>query len=1124
MWERSGIALLLRQGDRIGASVEIGMGMARDRRTLARAGQKSVDITAEEPGAVRIWMLGGFRVSVGPRCIEGNAWRLKKAASLVKLLALAPGHRLPRERAMDLLWPGSDGRTNLRQALYTARKALGAEGSGTLVSENGSLLLRPEGELWVDTEVFEEAALAAGRSDNPAAYRIAIDLYAGELLPEDRYEEWAEDRRAALRRLYLELLTDLAGLYEERGEHDSAAESLQGVVAVEPTNEEAHASLMRLYALSDRQGDALAQYERLREVLSRQLDAEPAAETRRLRDDISAGGFRPVRPAVSTPEEISEAGSNNLPASLTSFVGREREVVEVKRTLAMTRVLTLTGPGGSGKTRLALEVAAELVGAYPDGVWLVDLAPLLEPGLVARQVAGALEVPERPGEPLTDTLLDALRARRVLLVLDNCEHLVDAVARLVEDLLHACPNLRLLATSREALGVHGEINLPVPPLSLPDPGRPTTVEELEGYGSARLFVERALYRPSAFALTPENAGAVAKVCRQLEGMPLAIELAAARVGVLAVDQISERLSDSLGLLTGGGRTLTSRQRTLRGSLDWSYALLDEPERKLFGRLAVFAGGWSLEAAEAACSEDGIERGDVHDLLGGLVDKSLVMIGANASGMTRYRMLEPLRQYARENLEGGGEADATRGRHAAFFLALAEEAAPELAGPRSAPWARLLEEEHDNLRAALSWVLERREAVLGLRFGAALWRFWFAEGYVSEGRRWLETILAGGERAPERAKALEGLGWLAQHQGEIERAEAAYKEMLELSQGSGDGGNVATALNSLGTLAVSRGDNERAKRYLEENLSVLQRLEAGNTVTTLERYHAFNLLGILALNEDGDAARAASLWKESLALAREAGDTYRIEMTLCNLGYVAVLQGDNERATVLCEETLAFAREHEDVGEETVAETLVNLGLAALGQGDHERAFSSLDEALAMSQRSGRKASLINALEGMASLASARKEAQQTARLWGSAEAAREATGIALPPGEWALHEPRLEASRSRLGEEEWRVALAEGRTMSLEEAARYALAKGQADQPTAPSAGEGAPNLSGREREVVILVARGLTNRQISEELTISERTAGNHVGRILRKLGLGSRTQIAQWAIERGLLAPHAD
>jgi predicted ATPase/DNA-binding SARP family transcriptional activator/DNA-binding CsgD family transcriptional regulator len=1078
--------------------------------------------------SLRIRLLGGFRVSVGSRSIEGGAWRLRKAAGLIKLLALAPRHRLPRGRATELLWPGSDAKTasnNLRGALHAARKALDAEGAEYLISEDGALLLCPQGDLWVDTEAFEEAASTARRYHNPAAYRVAIDLYAGELLPEDRFEDWAEEERADLRRLYLDLLTELAELYREQGEHDRAIEALQKVVAEEPTEEEAHASLMRLYALSGRQGEALAQYERLGKILAVRLDAQPAAEIRRLRKDIADGRLLQNSTAVGSPEPATGEADHNLPVFTTSFVDREREVLEVKRELAMTRLLTLTGPGGSGKTRLALEVAHDLVGAYPDGVWLVELAPLSEPGLVVQEVAGVLGIQERSGEPLFDTLVDELRSKLTLIVVDNCEHLLDGVAPLVHDLLRFCPELRLLATSREALGVPGEIGRPVPPLSLPDPGM--TIEELGGYGAARLFVDRALYRPAAFALTSENAGAVAEVCRQLEGVPLAIELAAARVGVLAVEQISERLSASLKVLTGGGRTLTSRQRTLRGSLDWSHALLDEPEKRLFARLSVFTGGWTTEAAEAVCSGEGVDRDEVSDLLGALVGKSLVAARTGAEGAVRYRMLEIIRQYAHEKLDESGESGETRGRHAAFFLALAEEAGPELEGPQQGPWAEHLEREHDNLRAALSWVLDREEGEMGLRFGAALWRFWYSRGYLGEGIRWMGRVLAGGGPTAERLDTLEGMGWLAQKRGDVDRARATYEEMLELSRKSNDGGSVATALNSLGTLAASTGDNAQAKRYLEENLSVLERLEEEGYQTTLNRHHAFNLLGLLALNEDRDPAQASALWKESLSLARETGDALRIGTSLCCLGYAAVLQGENKLATELCEEALAYADEHDDASEHILPETLINLGLAALGQGDYRRAISSFERALTVSQPAGRKSSLMNALEGMASLSAARETDTRAARLWGAAEAGRESTGIALPPGDRALHEPYLASTRSRLGEAKWEEALSEGRALSLDEAAVYAL-DGGIDRAEAtiseakPSAhDEPVGKLTRREREVVTLVARGLTNRQLSTELSISERTAGNHVARILRKLHLHSRTQIATWATEQGLLGP---
>ena len=404
---------------------------------------RSVMPTGESTEPVRIWLLGGLRVSVGSRVIEDTQWRLRKPAALVKLLALAPAHRLQREQVMDRLWPDSSKRSssnNLRQTLHTARKILDpVSGSRFLQSDNDSLVLCKEGDIWVDLEAFEEAARTARRSKDPAAYRAALDLYAGELLPEDRYEEWAQDRREGLRRTYLELLVALSGAHEERGEHGLAIEVLRRAIAEDATNEGARAGLMRLHALSGQQGEALAQYGKLREVLSGELGAEPSLATRSLYEEIATGTFNSRRTSPTDHLlELSPANeTHNLPAPWSSFVGREREMVELKRALAMTRLLTLTGAGGSGKTRLALEISRDLIGAYPDGVWLVELASLLEGTLLPQAVAQVFGVPERTGESLTDTLIGVMRRKRLLLVLDNCEHLVEAAAELVDALLDA---------------------------------------------------------------------------------------------------------------------------------------------------------------------------------------------------------------------------------------------------------------------------------------------------------------------------------------------------------------------------------------------------------------------------------------------------------------------------------------------------------------------------------------------------------------------------------------------------------------------------------------------------------------------------------------------------------------
>ena len=818
--------------------------------------------------------------------------------------------------------------------------------------------------------------------------------------------------------------------------------------------------------------------------------------------------------SVAEQPGASEGGHppNNLPHRLSDLVGRWREIAEVEDLLAEHRLLTLTGPGGSGKTRLALAVAHEAVEDYEDGAWLVELAPISDPGLVAQAVASVLGVREQPGIPLFEMLVEHIGSSSILLVVDNCEHLVGASASLAEALLGRCPKLSMLVTSREALSVEGEALFVVPPLSLPDPRRLPALDILPDYEAVRLFVERARAVRPGFALSDQNAMAVAQICYRLDGMPLAIELAAARARVLSAQQIASRLEDSFALLKGGVRSTLAHHGTLRATMDWSYELLSEEERILFRRLSVFAGGFTLEAAEAVGASGDIAEGDILDLLSSLVDKSLVVFEERQDGMGRFRQLETVRQYSFERLEESGEEEQIRRQHAEYYLALAEGAEEQLKGISQQQWLDSMEIEHVNLRAAIGWALERRETELALRLTASAAHFRYPRGHLQEGRRQLEAALAtdDGSSAPSaRAKALTEAGFFALEQSDHERGEGRLEESLLLYRDLGDAYGVAHALECLAVAKTRLGDYGQATQLQEESLAIYREMEHKWGIAM-----SLNNLGIVALKQ-GHYERATTLHQESLALLRTLGDSLRIGDMLCFLGQEALAQGQLERSAELLEESQVLLRR---VGDKpTLAVTLRSLAETVHRQGDDTRAADLYKESLKLAAEVGSKARVARGLEGLAELALTHGQPARAARLWAAAEAVRETMdGPVSAPDHFRLHyDSPLASVRSHLGEATFEAAWSEGRAMTQAEAVEYALG-GEVAAARPP---KDTSSLSEREMDVLRLVAQGLTNPQIASRLYLSPRTVGQHLRSIYRKLGVPSRAAAAKEASERSLI-----
>jgi predicted ATPase/DNA-binding SARP family transcriptional activator len=882
-------------------------------------------VLATSVSTITIKLLGPMQALVDGKPLPHL--RSRKALWLLALLTVRHHRPVDRDWVASTLWPDTDhsqALANLRTVLSELRRAMGSQAFRVQSPDRNTLILDVTDS---DIDVVEfDKAVAAG---NLASLTHAVSLYSGSFL-EGSNEEWAYQERADREQSCLQALHKLGDAALTAGDFQVAADRYRQAIAIDPWWDTARRGLMEALAKGGDTNEALQVYRSFEDLLRSESRAVPDEKTTELYLKLRKEARGRLRGSAVVVDTTPRIATGHVPNPLTELIGREDECREVSALIRRSRLVTLTGLGGIGKTRLAIAVSSNIGGEFQDGVWFIGLESLTQASLVPQQIATLLNIKPEASQTWIQCVTEHLKNKRLILVLDNCEHLLDVCAQTAAHLLQECAGVRILATSREVLGITGEMSWPVPGLEVPDPehlpsGWATLKRVLLAYEGVQLFIERAKGVQSGFALTESNARVLANVCARLEGIPLAIELAAARVKAMTVEQIAERLRDHLGLLSQGSRTAQSRQQALRSTLDWSHELLNEYEQVLLRRLSVFVGGWTLEAAENVCSGECIEPTDISNLLGSLIDKSLVVFeenGGNSNG--RYRLLEVVRQYSGEKLKNSGELATLKTKHRDWFMAFAEESEPQLKGANQQKWLAWLEADINNLRASLDECASHEEATeAGMRIAGALSRFWYMKSHFTEGRKLLQRALDQDQlETPTiaRANALHGYGALVYRQGDQVVAKAMHEQSLAIRKQLGDSPGISDSLLNLGNVAYLLGDY--------------------NTATTL--------------------------YEESLSYANELDDKYRVSLVLANLGSVKLSQGQNLEARKWIEESLQISREIEDHFH--IAWSLNNLGILAEERGDYAAAKSHFAECLPVFRELNEKRGIAWSIQQMAAVA------------------------------------------------------------------------------------------------------------------------------------------------------------